>query len=162
MLVANFTLCTTCKNNRGARRWAGARTPIWSPPAAGRGARSLTILYNSLQLYVLGKPGLPLARVAGLTLIYTYTQQELFYSIIASVCFCFSPHYYFLWLASGITVKREREVSSPDNTSSVPSLHLKLSYSCIWHKCVDLKEWNLYLINDKIIQSSVNKWNVNY
>ena len=57
----------------------------------------------------------------------------------------------------------EREgVSSPDNTSSVPSLHLKLSYSCIWHKCVDLKEWNLYLINDKIIQSSVNKWNVNY
>ena len=50
MLVANFTLCTTCKNNRGARRWAGARTPIWSPPAAGRGARSLTILYNSLQL----------------------------------------------------------------------------------------------------------------
>ena len=98
-----------------------------------------TILYN----FVLGKPGLPLARVAGLTLIYTYTKQKLLYSIIASVCFCFSPHYYFLWLLSGITVKREREVSSPDNTSSVPSLHLKLSYSCIWHKCVDLKEWNL-------------------
>ena len=60
MLVANFTLCTTCKNNRGAWRWAGARTPIWSPAAFGRGARILTILYNSLQL---GKPGLSLARV---------------------------------------------------------------------------------------------------
>ena len=129
MLVANFTLCTTCKNNRGARRWAGARTPIWSPPAAGRGARILTILYNSLQLYVLGKPGLPLARVAGLTLIYTYTEQELFYSIIASVCFCFSPHYYFLWMLSGITVKRERE--SPLQTTLLvflpsPQIELQL------------------------------------
>ena len=127
MLVANFTLCTTCKNNRGARRWAGARTPIWSPPAAGRGARSLTILYNFLQLYVLGKPGLPLARVAGLTLIYTYTQQELFYSIIASVCFCFSPHYYFLWLASGITVKREGSLLSRQHFQcSLPSPQIEL------------------------------------
>ena len=130
MLVANFTLCTTCKNNRGARRWAGARTPIWSPPAAGRAEERgvlqfFTILYN----FVLGKPGLPLARVAGLTLIYTYTEQELFYSIIASVCFCFSPHYYFLWLLSGITVERERE--SPLKTTLLvflpsPQIELQL------------------------------------
>ena len=125
MLVANFTLCTTCKNNRGARRWAGARTPIWSPPAAGRGARILTILYNSLQLCTgetWSSPG------TSSTLIYTYTQQELFYSIIASVCFCFSPHYYF-FMAVERNHSEEREgslLSRQHFQCSLPSPQIEL------------------------------------
>ena len=161
MLVANFTLCTTCKNNRGARRWAGARTPIWSPPAAGRGARSLTILYNSLQLCTGETWSSPGTSSRSYAHLHVHLARAILQHYSISLFLFFTPLLFFMAGERNHSEEREGSLLSRQHFQC-SSPHLKLSYSCIWHKCVDLKEWNLYLINDKIIQSSVNKWNVNY
>ena len=129
MLVANFTLCTTCKNNRGARRWAGARTPIWSPPAAGRGARSLTILYNSLQLCTGETWSSPGTSSRSYAHLHVHLARAILQHYSISLFLFFTPLLFFMAGERNHSEERERE--SPLKTTLLvflpsPQIELQL------------------------------------